>query len=56
MMSENQIEVSKQFDLDEFSCLQFILDIPDCFNRMHPRLIERLEESVMSLPFAVGIK
>ena len=37
----------KQFDLDEFDCFQFILDIPDNFNHMQPVLIELLKEKAL---------
>ena len=46
MKEENFIATSKQFDLDEFDCFQFILDIPDNFNHMQPELIQLLKEKV----------
>lgn len=53
MMPENMLEVTRRFDLDNFSCLTFVLGIPDEFAHMHPELIKMLKEKVNKLPIVL---
>ena len=41
---ENYRQVVQHFDLDEFPCLIKVLDIPDQYEHMHPKLIEAFEQ------------
>jgi predicted protein tyrosine phosphatase len=41
---ENYEETSKHFHLEDFPCLVKVLDIPDRYEHMHPKLIASFEE------------
>lgn len=41
---ENYLATAEKFALEEFPCLVKVLDIPDQYEHMHPKLIESFKE------------
>lgn len=46
---DNYEDVASHFDLSDFRCLIKVLDIPDQFEHMHPKLVKAFEEQYETL-------